>query len=1037
MLEILHADAPEPPCSTKELAELRVREAQLTRENNVLTHRMETAVTEAARLSHDLAVVVRERDKWKKEAPRHTELITSFRKIVCTHEAQMREMSRQSNRQVDSSQVPVDHLRRMVEARDKDLGRLMCHLKERDVAYTALQGVSSSYFAQIQEAAQVVSSGGQDRSLRFANQTIHEKRRVIQQQKNILRHNGQIAVTDPALAIAAAAGLMAPGLSPSELAINARLCRLLEARWPELARISDDELREVTLRVSGPEAPVHAPASLRTPTPAALASSAEPDESTLDFDVPSVEPCRVPESRYARDHLTPATRPSVHLPTTSATTSSVSGAAAPVAAVSQVGGQTPLGSTDSNSGTAGASSAAGINSPPSSTPAPPAAATPNSAPSPAVPAPVVSTASMKKKKTGSAPAASAAAGPASSPRSVKSSQSGAQSNKSAGTKKSVLPRTTGKRMAAQNARVLQALEIQTLEASDDAVLGHADGVPSSTADNPVVVGSSSALSESDQAEESASSASHSAASSTDSELESGDSADRSAQHLKDAKALEALRTWSTKMKDAHNADDDDDDGEEDEELEDKPASPARVCNSASATPAASSSSRGGTKRTHQSSPQSSSKKARKTSTAAKSMSSSVKPTSAQSASSKSAAHKPASSKSASAKSALSKSTAHKPTPSKSTVAKTAKSGSASSGQSAGNSAGSDLSDVLTLPIATLRTRAAQAVARESRVPAQMKIWRNPPFFHLGSARCWDKILASCSVAIEMETVGGKSCVKPTPSPPEGLAAFLDVTSTQHPCQRLRSMLPDLVFFMSPSVLRRVKSRRSSPKTAPPVEIVAECWLKCRGERPDLMKIFIALYERMHWVVDSSVILGLHPDLNPGRTPAELALALQLWQQYSHERKRRSDALRPVLNELYGTLYQASKAVDSANDQPAPDLDPELYFDPSVPFAPPANLPWVPASADWCAASALVDWDEPWRAWWLRQPALHPFNECFLPLHPEFPVFSSADFDFDHVRRQVVDDLCSAQAPTPANRKELNISPRLRLTPPRKYSFPSS
>ncbi|KAE8966667.1 hypothetical protein PR001_g28330 [Phytophthora rubi] len=87
MLEILQADAPEPPCSTKELAELRVRDAQLTRENNALTRRMETAVAEASRLSHELAVVVRERDEWKKEAQRHTELITSFRKIVCTHEA--------------------------------------------------------------------------------------------------------------------------------------------------------------------------------------------------------------------------------------------------------------------------------------------------------------------------------------------------------------------------------------------------------------------------------------------------------------------------------------------------------------------------------------------------------------------------------------------------------------------------------------------------------------------------------------------------------------------------------------------------------------------------------------------------------------------------------------------------------------------------------------------------------------------------------------------------------------------------------------
>ncbi|KAE9163168.1 hypothetical protein PF004_g30238, partial [Phytophthora fragariae] len=516
MLEILQADAPEPPCSTKELAELRVRDAQLTRENNALTRRMETAVTEATRLSHELAVVVRERDEWKKEAQRHTELITSFRKIVCAHEAQMREISRQSNRRVDSSQGLVDHLRRMVEARDKDLDRLMGHLKECDVAYTALQGVSSSYFAQIQEAAQVVSSGGPDRALRFANQTIHEQRRVIQQQKNILRHHGQIAVTDPALALAAAAGLDAPGLSPSELAINARLCRLLEARWPELARIS-------------------------------VMNSA---------------------SRYARDHLTSATRPSVHLPTTPATTASVSGAAAPVAAVSQVGGQTLLGSTDSSGGTAPAPSAAGVNSPPGSTPAPPAAETPHSAPSPAIPAPVVS-ASTKKKKA-SQPAASAATEPASSSRSVESSQPSAKTTKSAGTKKSISPRTTGKRMAAQNARVLQALEIQTLEASDDAILGNADGTPSASADNPVIVGSSSASSESDQTEELVSSASHSAASSADSDSESGDSADRSARHLKDAKALEALRTWSTKMKDANANDGDDEDEEEDEELEDKP-----------------------------------------------------------------------------------------------------------------------------------------------------------------------------------------------------------------------------------------------------------------------------------------------------------------------------------------------------------------------------------------------------------------------------------------------------------------------------------
>ncbi|KAG6622041.1 uncharacterized protein IUM83_07336 [Phytophthora cinnamomi] len=110
----------------------------------------------------------------------------------------------------------------------------------------------------------------------------------------------------------------------------------------------------------------------------------------------------------------------------------------------------------------------------------------------------------------------------------------------------------------------------------------------------------------------------------------------------------------------------------------------------------------------------------------------------------------------------------------------------------------------------------------------------------------------------MERVGVKLCVGPPPSSPEGIAAFLDVASVRHPCQPLRSKLSDTTFFLSPDLLRRVRSRNSTPKSAPPVEIVAERWLKCRGERLDFVKVFVALYERMHWLVDSSVVLGYTP-----------------------------------------------------------------------------------------------------------------------------------------------------------------------------------
>ncbi|GMF35014.1 unnamed protein product [Phytophthora fragariaefolia] len=254
-----------------------------------------------------------------------------------------------------------------------------------------------------------------------------------------------------------------------------------------------------------------------------------------------------------------------------------------------------------------------------------------------------------------------------------------------------------------------------------------------------------------------------------------------------------------------------------------------------------------------------------------------------------------------------------------TAAVSAPTSSASSGQ-ASNSAGgaTSLPDGLRLPILMLRTRAAQAVSRDSRVPVQMKIWCDPPFFHLSSApRCWDQVMGSCVVEIQKETVDGKPRVRSTPSS-LSLATFADVYAAQHPSQCLM------------------------------------CWLKCRGDRQEMAKVFVALYERMHWLVDSSVVLGLHPDLNPASSADELALAYQLWQKYSHERKRRSDALRSVLTELYGTLYKAVTEFDAASNTPAPQLDSELYFDPSVPFAPPANLPWFPTSADWCEAAFDID-----------------------------------------------------------------------------------
>ncbi|GMF39403.1 unnamed protein product [Phytophthora fragariaefolia] len=486
---------------------------------------------------------------------------------------------------------------------------------------------------------------------------------------------------------------------------------------------------------------------------------------------------------------------------------------------------------------------------------------------------------------------------------------------------SITGSTRSQRASALNARAINNLELQALEASDTEVLGWSSGAANSaaratSASSPLVVDSPSPPVVTPTP-------------APKSVVESDESSDSVA-----------------------------------EALEEKPASPLTPA-SVSPTPS--------TDQKRPSSPvaPASTKKARANASAKSSSSprpvtksaSRVHPTAKSSKAAKSATKTAR----GTAKSGKSAKSADPPTPpsgqsasASGTAAVSAPTSSASSGQASNLAGGAtSLPDVLRLPILTLRTRAAQAVSGDPRVPAQMKIWRDPPFFHLGSARCWDQVMGSCVVEIQKEIVDGKPRVRSTPSSLSGLAAFADVYAAQHLSQRLRALFPDGPFFTSVDVLRRVRARRSSPKSAPLVEIVAECWLKCRGDRQEMAKVFVALYERMHSLVDSSVVLGLHPDLNPTSSADELALAYQLWQKYSHERKRRSDALRSVLTELYGTLYKAVTEFDATSNTPAPQLDSELYFDPSVPFAPPANLPWFPTSADWCEAAVDVDVGEPW------------------------------------------------------------------------------
>ncbi|GMF39960.1 unnamed protein product [Phytophthora fragariaefolia] len=569
-------------------------------------------------------------------------------------------------------------------------------LVKRDIAYSALQGVASSYLEQ--------------------------------RQKNVLRHNDQISVTDPALALAAVARIDAPGLSPGDLAPNARLWRLFETRWSALAQVHPSEVREITLRVSGPVAPSSAPVSLpvSSAAPTSNSSVAGLAMTPTDFHVPSAEPRRVPGSPFRRDHLTPVTRPSVHVSASSSVPRSGSAAsAAPVTS------------------SAGLVSSMVVTSAPESTARPLPAVSAGSASS-APPSTRRASLQVTKASAGStsksarkSPTEAAVGLPRRAPRNSAASPSSTSTVAPAPPTGSAC----SQRASALNARAINSLGLQGLETSDAEDLGWSSGAASSAA----------------------------RATSASSPL-----------------------------------------------MVDSPSPPAAT-----------------------------------------------------------------------------------PTP---------------------------------VPVVTpfhQRLSSSDDSADDEVILQRSRRLRKKSVVES------DESSYSIAEALEEKPASPLTPAPVLPAPSTGLK---------------RPSSP-----VMPAPTKKARASSSAKASSPP----RPCWPKSRGDHHEMAKVFVALYERTHWLVNISVVLGLHPDLNPTSSDDELALAYQLWQKYSHEHKRRSDALRSVLTELYGTLYKAVTEFDAASNTPAPQLDSELYFDPSVPFAPPATLSWFPTSADWCEAVLDIDVGEPW------------------------------------------------------------------------------
>ncbi|POM62385.1 hypothetical protein PHPALM_28466 [Phytophthora palmivora] len=307
-----------------------------------------------------------------------------------------------------------------------------------------------------------------------------------------------------------------------------------------------------------------------------------------------------------------------------------------------------------------------------------------------------------------------------------------------------------------------------------------------------------------------------------------------------------------------------------------------------------------------------------------------------------------------------------------------------------NSAGMILPSHLRVSIAVLRTRAMQSASRDSRITPQLARLRDLPFFHAGSRRCWLKILGYQSGRVPMEPHGARSRVRVTLSTLAGKRAFVDVFNPQHPFQ---AHAPGYSIIFLARRIGGCPNSADLPRSA----ILDDLWVRRRGDlssgdpssAADLAKFtrhFVAMCERTHWLVEASVLIGLHPSFDPSIFPEELAEIHGVWTNIG-------DGLRALIDTAADGLHSAVTA-QSADGIPTPLADAELYFDPSVPLYP---------------LVLAVDHHEPWRAWWLLDPARHPFNTCFRSRNPEFMVFAPKGMVSQVVESSIDDDVDLAES----------------------------
>ncbi|GMF26853.1 unnamed protein product [Phytophthora fragariaefolia] len=286
---------------------------------------------------------------------------------------------------------------------------------------------------------------------------------------------------------------------------------------------------------------------------------------------------------------------------------------------------------------------------------------------------------------------------------------------------------------------------------------------------------------------------------------------------------------------------------------------------------------------------------------------------------------------------------------------------------------------------------------QSRVRASRKLpdmtnpLLEPAFTTSGTQEAWCEILiARIPQPIASDWVAECSIA--------GIQAFADWEGPLHPCQRLRSRLPE-----SPCTFGADDFMPDKPISirASRLAIVVKLWRQFTGRAVGRSKhsdLVFALWERAHWIPVAAVeqwLQQLSDRIGPD-TPEYLETEAA-WRAYNKAQNLRADRLRLQIPKRFWVWCTP----DASGKIQCP---PEILLETSMLQYSFETLTWAPSTAAWTAEVVDLDARQPWRNRWGVGAAI-VVNPALRQSHVTAPWVQ----EFSDARAQAAADASAATA----------------------------